>query len=369
MMKLSSSLEELVTSVLATDVSGVVDIVQPYVWNVAGRACMAVLAFIGIAYCISQILQPVISYEGKHVVITGGSFGIGLDVAKQYIKQGANITIVARNINKLKDAQKELQALCIDGQKVVIIALDVSSDVDVCAAKLQPAIDQLGDVCVLVNNAGISIAGAFDSTDVKEFSKMFNVNVLGGVNTTRALLDSMKRSARATGGGRIVFVSSQVAQAPVYGYSAYATSKWAVRGLAEVLNMELKPYNIYVSVAYPPDTNTPGYESEMETKPEVTKKISESGSVFSSQEVASDIVTLSTAGYFNISTGLDGWMLRQLHPGMSPVNTLFEVIQPLLFTPLCRAISIIYVYSWDQMAEEEVRKKNENKNLGDKKKK
>jgi 3-dehydrosphinganine reductase len=197
---------------------------------------------------------------------------------------------------------------------------------------------------------------------------MFNVNVVGGVNTTRALLPSLKRSALATGSGRIIFVSSQVAQAPIYGYSAYAASKWAVRGLAEVLNMELKPYGIYVSVAYPPDTNTPGYENEMETKPEITKKISESGSVFSSQEVASDIVSSSTAGYFNISTGLDGWMLRQLHPGMSPVNNLFECIQPVLFAPLSRIISIIYVLSWDQMAAEEV-SKNAKKGTEDKKKK
>jgi 3-dehydrosphinganine reductase len=197
---------------------------------------------------------------------------------------------------------------------------------------------------------------------------MFNVNVVGGVNTTRALLPSLKRSALATGSGRIIFVSSQVAQAPIYGYSAYAASKWAVRGLAEVLNMELKPYGIYVSVAYPPDTNTPGYENEMESKPEITKKISESGSVFSSKEVASDIVASSTAGYFNISTGLDGWMLRQLHPGMSPVNNLFECIQPVLFAPLSRIISIIYVLSWDQMAAEEV-SKNDKKGTEDKKKK
>lgn len=360
------SLDQILSNMLAGEVHTAVDIAKPYVWNIGGRACIVLVTFVGIVYCMSKMLQPSISYKGKHVVITGGSFGIGLDVAKEYIKKGANITIVARNMNKLKDAQTLLQALCKKDQKVVVIALDVSSEVEVCAAKLQPAIDQLGDVSVLVNNAGISIAGAFDTTDTKEFSKMFNVNVLGGVNTTRALLDSIKRAA-ASDSARIVFVSSQVAQAPVYGYSAYAASKWAVRGMAEVLNMELKPYGIYVSVAYPPDTNTPGYESEMETKPEVTKKISESGSVFSSQEVASDIVSLSTAGYFNISTGLDGWMLRQLHPGMSPLNNLFECIQPVVFAPLSRIIAMIYLYSWDQMAADEV-KNNACKKVSEKKK-
>jgi hypothetical protein len=136
-LSLSMSLSEMMEKLLAVDVHEVVDVIEPYVWNVAGRACMALVAGVGIIYCISQILQPTISYEGKHVVITGGSFGIGLDVAKEYISQGANITIVARSISKLKDAQKELQALCKTGQKVFVVALDVASELDVCSSKLQ----------------------------------------------------------------------------------------------------------------------------------------------------------------------------------------------------------------------------------------
>jgi 3-dehydrosphinganine reductase len=54
-------------------------------------------------------------------------------------------------------------------------------------------------------------------------------------------------------------VTNQVAQAAIYGYTAYAASKWAIRGLAESLQMELRPFNILVAVSYPPDTDTPGY--------------------------------------------------------------------------------------------------------------
>ena len=78
--------------------------------------------------------------------------------------------------------------------------------------------------------------------------------------------------------------------------------------------MELKPFNIYVSVVYPPDTDTPGYEVEMQSKPDITKKLSESGSVFKPTEVAVDMVTYSGMGYFGISTGLDGWFLCQVMP-------------------------------------------------------
>jgi hypothetical protein len=152
-------------------------------------------------------------------------------------------------------------------------------------------------------------------------------------------------------------VVTQVAQAALYGYSAYAASKWALRGLAESLQMEVKPYGIYVSVVYPPDTDTPGYEVEMETKPAITKKLSESGSVFKPDEVARDLVTYSGMGYFGISTGLDGWFLTQVHPGMSPVNNIWETITPLFMAPLCRVISLCYVITWDQMCAAEVKAK------------
>ena len=146
---------------------------------------------------------------------------------------------------------------------------------------------------------------------------------------------------------RIVFVSSQVAQAALHGYTAYAASKWALRGLAEALQMEVKPHGILVSVAYPPDTDTPGYEVEMATKPDLTKKLSETGSLFTSQDVANDIVKYSGQGYFGISTGLDGWMLKQAHPGLSPVNNLWETLQLVLLSPIAKIIGIFVVLTWD----------------------
>ena len=85
----------------------------------------------------------------------------------------------------------------------------------------------------------------------------------------------------------------------------------------------------------------------MLTKPDITKRLSDSGSVFSPAAVAQDILRYSAIGYFGISTGLDGWLLKQLHPGMGPVNNWWEVVQGMLFAPLCRFISIFYVVGWD----------------------
>ena len=332
-----------------------VKILIDLLWNPLGRASIVVAVFLGGAYLVSILTTPKIKYDGKHVLITGGSIGIGLEIAKQYILKGANITIIARNESKLKEAQSELQKLCKPSQKVNITKLDISSTYETVEKSVQAAIKLLGDVSVLVNNAGTSIAGAFDVTDINEFNRMYQVNVIGSMNVTKAVLPGMKSIAQ-NDGGRIVFVSSQVAQAPIYGYTAYAGSKWALRGIAEALQMELKPFNIYVSVAYPPDTSTPGYEVEMLTKPEITKKISESGSVFNAKEVAEAIVSGSTAAYYNISVGLDGYLLRMLHPGMSPINNIWECVCPILLTPLCRIIAIVYVWSWDQLCLAEINK-------------
>jgi 3-dehydrosphinganine reductase len=169
------------------------------------------------------------------------------------------------------------------------------------------------------------------------------------------------------GGGRIVFVSSQVAQVAIHGYTAYAASKWALRGLAEALQMEVKPHGILVSVCYPPDTDTPGYEAEMLTKPDITKSLSESGDVFTSEQVADDILEFSAKGYYGISTGFDGWLLKQLHPGMSPCNNLWEVWQGILFSGIARFISLFYIADWDsacfaaveKQRKEEAEKKNQ----------
>ncbi len=83
-------------------------------------------------------------------------------------------------------------------------------------------------------------------------------NYLGAVFCTKAVIDSMK-SRRF---GRVLFVSSQAGQIGLFGYTAYSPTKFALRGLAESLQMEVNPYNIYVTVSFPPDTDTPGLKEE-----------------------------------------------------------------------------------------------------------
>lgn len=84
-------------------------------------------------------------------------------------------------------------------------------------------------------------------------------NYLGSVYCTKAVVESMKNREF----GRVVFVSSQAGQVGIYAYTGYSASKFALKGLAEALQMELKPYNIHVTIAYPADTDTPGLRDEL----------------------------------------------------------------------------------------------------------
>lgn len=111
-------------------------------------------------------------------------------------------------------------------------------------------------------------------------------NYLGSVYCTRAVVGSMKKRSF----GRIVFVSSQAGQIGIFGYTAYSASKFALRGLAEALQMELRPYNVHITVSYPPDTDTPGLQEENLTKIEETRLISESSGLYKSEDVAKNII-------------------------------------------------------------------------------
>lgn len=333
----------------------------PYAFegSVVSAVCLTGVLLI---VAISSLTTAKFDYKNKHVIITGGSSGIGLECAKVYLKKGANITIVARDKVKLAKAIEDLGALNHEGKRIMSVSVDTSKGQAAVISAFAECLRELGPADVLVNCAGTSICKEFDQLSTTDFEDMMRTNVLGSVYPTRAVIEGMK----ATGSGRIVFVSSQVAQVALHGFTAYGASKWALRGFAEALQMEVKPFGIIVSVAYPPDTKTPGYDHEMLSKPDITKKLSESGDVFSASVVAADIVNYSTKGYFGISTGLDGWLLKQVHPTMSPITNIWEVAQGIFFSPLCKFIALFYIISWDSMCHAKVKKENKEKKEAEK---
>ncbi|XP_037538136.1 3-ketodihydrosphingosine reductase [Nematolebias whitei] len=306
-----------------------------------------VVAFVLLLYMISPLISPKpLKLNGAHVVVTGGSSGIGKCIAIECYRQGAFITLVARDEEKLLRAKKDVEKFAINDKQVVLcVSVDVSSDYTQVENVIKQAQEKLGPVDMLVNCAGTAISGKFEEVEVERFKEMIEVNYLGSVYPTRAVITTMKERRM----GRIMFVSSQAGQLGLFGYTAYSPSKFALRGLAEALQMEIKPYNIYVTMAFPPDTDTPLFAEENKSKPLETKLICETSGVWQPDQVAKIVVKDAVQGNFNSSVGPDGYMLSALTCGMSPVTSITEGLQQIVTMGLFRTIALFYLGSFDSI--------------------
>jgi len=223
--------------------------------------------------------------DGAHVLITGGSSGIGLATAARVLERGARVSLVARDSERLAQAEDSLEAGAGDPTRVCAEPADVT-DRESFESALGLLIAQFGPVDVLVTSAGGARPGHFEELSPEVFSDQMALNYFGTLHPIQAVVPSMIERGR----GHLMLVSSAAGIIGVFGYSAYAPAKFAVRGLAETLRAELKPHGIAVGCAYPSDVDTPGLEAEAATKPEATKTLSARVKVRSPQEVAKAIV-------------------------------------------------------------------------------
>ncbi|MGZ8762583.1 MAG: SDR family oxidoreductase [Acidimicrobiia bacterium] len=216
--------------------------------------------------------------SGKHAIVTGGSSGIGLETARLLGERGARVSLVARDRGRLDDARRETRALAA-------ASIDVTDPeaVDAGFARLAAA---EGPCDLLVASAGEAQPGYFHELDLAVFRAQMDLDYFGTLHCVRAVVPPMLER----GAGTIVGVSSVAGLVGVFGYSAYAPAKYAVRGLMDTLRAELRPHGIHVACAYPPDTDTPGFARENETKPPETVAVSGSIKVMSPAKVAAKIV-------------------------------------------------------------------------------
>ncbi|MET0627127.1 MAG: SDR family oxidoreductase [Acidimicrobiia bacterium] len=206
---------------------------------------------------------------GAHAFVTGGSSGIGLAAAKLLTVRGAAVTVLARDLTRLEAALIEIRAAADRQVTVGAVAADVADRAAVDAA-IATAVGERGPVDIVITAAGGAHPGYFEQLDDDVFRAQMDVDYFGTLNVLRAVVPSMIERRR----GHLVTVASTAALIGVFGYTAYAPAKYAVRGLTETLRPELAPHGITVACAYPPDTDTPGLARENETKPEETVRIS-----------------------------------------------------------------------------------------------
>lgn len=183
------------------------------------------------------------------ILITGGSSGLGLALARHYARAGADVALVARNTRKLAEAAAELSGSA-RGQ-VLYRAIDVT---DAAAAQqgIPALIGELGGIDLLINSAGILKEGYFHDLPAGAFEQVMAVNVFGLINCVRAALPAIEASR-----GQITNVASLAGFAGAFGYTPYTTSKFAVVGFSESLRTELKPRGVRVQLLCPPEFDSP----------------------------------------------------------------------------------------------------------------
>ena len=247
--------------------------------------------------------------------ITGGSSGIGLALARQLAGRGHPVALFARDPERLQQAKAAIEA-GVAGARVFTFAVDVS-DADGCQQAVSRAIDAAGPPGWAIASAGVAEPGAFATQALAAHEAQMQVNYFGALYFARACVPAMP-------GGKLIFVASGAAFFGIYGYSAYAPSKFAVRGLAEVLRVELAPRGISVVLAYPPDTETPQLAQEAETKPDITRKITSGGGVKQPADVARAILNAADKGRFAVAPGLQMTLLLWLHSVIAPLLRLWQ---------------------------------------------
>ncbi len=203
--------------------------------------------------------------EGKVVVITGASSGLGEATARHLSAKGATVVLGARRVERLDALAKELNAA---GGKALAMVTDVT-DSDQVQRLVDAAVKTYGRIDVIINNAGLMPQSRLEARKIDEWDRMIDVNIKGVLYGIAAALPHMQKQKS----GHIINVSSVAGHKVRPGGVVYSATKTAVRVLSEGLRQEVKPYNIRTTVISPGavDTELPNTISD----PDLAKGIRE----------------------------------------------------------------------------------------------
>lgn len=179
----------------------------------------------------------------NHVLITGASQGAGKATALRFAREGWDVTLAAREGDRLTAVAQQIRAL---GRQAVAVPTDIGSEAQVTAL-VEKSVEVLGEVDVLINNAGICLTGPAVNTSLEDWKRILDTNLWGCIYTVHALLPAMVRRGKGT----IINVGSFGGKMPLPEMTAYCTSKYALTGLTESLRLELAPQGIHVGIVHP----------------------------------------------------------------------------------------------------------------------
>lgn len=231
--------------------------------------------------------------QGKRVLVTGGTSGIGLAAAGMFLEQGAKVVLAGRSAKRGKDALQSLPDPVRSG--AAFLPCDVT-DADACSRLVTDAAAWLGGLDVLVNSAGIYVEQPIESMTEEIFDRVMSVNVKGTYFMCRYAVQELRKQR----GAAIVNVSSDAGIHGNYGCTAYCASKGAVTLFTRSLALELASLGVRVNCVCPGDVMTPMTEKQLAHGISREDALSEMQSVYplgrigSAKEAASVIVFLAS---------------------------------------------------------------------------
>lgn len=193
-------------------------------------------------------------------IVTGSSKGIGKGIALKLAKENHNVMLFGRDVSALKDVQKEVTELGVEAEYFVG---DVA-DFKFAENSVGKILKKYGRVDHLINNAGVGILKKFVDSNLEEFQKQINTNIIGVYNFTKCVIDSMieKKS------GSIINIASLAGKNSFVGGTMYSATKHALLGFTRSLMLEVREYNIKVASVCPGSVYT-----DFHTGPTATKKM------------------------------------------------------------------------------------------------
>lgn len=187
-----------------------------------------------------HIMSNAIQQQYKRVwFITGASRGLGALIARAALDDGNAVVAAGRNVEAIVERLGESPAL-------LPVALDVTSEAQAKAA-VEAAVAKFGRIDVLINNAGFGLLAAVEESSDADVRRMYDTNVFGLLNVTRAVLPVMRKQR----GGHVMNMSSIGGYRAAAGFGVYSSTKFAVEGITEALHAELKPLGIHATVVEP----------------------------------------------------------------------------------------------------------------------
>lgn len=195
------------------------------------------------AWTVSRLVRSDYSFAGKSVLITGGSRGLGLALARRFAMEGARLALLARDEDELARACDQIRGI---GGEAIPIPCDLL-DRGQSLGAIETVVDRFGTIDVLVNNAGIIEVGPLENMRRQDFDKSMNLHFWAPLNLMRQTIPHMRRA----GGGRIVNISSIGGKVAVPHMVPYTASKFALVGLSDGFRAELARGGIKVTTVTP----------------------------------------------------------------------------------------------------------------------